>query len=197
MQWTMRGHFCKIPKNQSWFFTDFSSFYFNSAFYLSLVMYEHFWTLSWLSQYFHQNTFYNRCNKLQLRFILWNIRVVNNCSSRYGQHVKTFTDYDARDLLRLAKDDLIQMVSSAPQNIESIVNSPGRPCGRGPAAQRSAHETCRPETDPLPGPAWRNCLHPRPSPWSHSCWAHCKCGGALTGSSSIMNTEASLPTLHN
>ena len=30
---------------------------------------------------------------------------------RYGQHVKTFTDYDARDLLRLAKDDLIQMVS--------------------------------------------------------------------------------------
>jgi len=30
--------------------------------------------------------------------------------NRYGQHVKTFTDYDARDLLRLAKDDLIQMV---------------------------------------------------------------------------------------
>ena len=28
---------------------------------------------------------------------------------RYGQHVKTFTDYDARDLLRLSKDDIIQV----------------------------------------------------------------------------------------
>ena len=34
---------------------------------------------------------------------------------RYGQHVKTFTDYDARDLLRLAKDDLIQMVFPDPK----------------------------------------------------------------------------------
>lgn len=29
---------------------------------------------------------------------------------RYGQHVKTFTEYDARDLLRLNKDDMVQMV---------------------------------------------------------------------------------------
>jgi len=30
--------------------------------------------------------------------------------NRYGQHVKTFTDFDARDLLRLSKDDVIQMI---------------------------------------------------------------------------------------
>jgi transcription factor CP2-like protein len=30
--------------------------------------------------------------------------------NRYGQHVKTFTDFDARDLLRLNKDDIIQMI---------------------------------------------------------------------------------------
>jgi len=30
--------------------------------------------------------------------------------NRYGQHVKTFTDFDARDLLRLSKDDIVQMI---------------------------------------------------------------------------------------
>ena len=35
---------------------------------------------------------------------------------RYGQHVKTFSEYDARDLLRLARDDLVQMVSTAVSN---------------------------------------------------------------------------------
>lgn len=30
--------------------------------------------------------------------------------NRYGQHVKTFTDFDARDLLRLNKDDIVQMI---------------------------------------------------------------------------------------
>ena len=32
---------------------------------------------------------------------------------RYGQHVKTFSEYDARDLLRLARDDIVQMVTTA------------------------------------------------------------------------------------
>lgn len=30
--------------------------------------------------------------------------------NRYGQHVKTLNNYDARDLLRLGKDDLQQMI---------------------------------------------------------------------------------------
>ena len=29
--------------------------------------------------------------------------------SRYGLHVKSFQNYDARDLLRLGKDDLVQV----------------------------------------------------------------------------------------
>ena len=29
---------------------------------------------------------------------------------RYGQHVKTFTDFDARDLLRLNKEDIVQVI---------------------------------------------------------------------------------------
>ena len=30
--------------------------------------------------------------------------------NRYGQYVKTFTNFDARDLLRLTKEELIQMI---------------------------------------------------------------------------------------
>jgi len=50
----------------------------------------------------------------------WKIVLPHNASAetaagwlaynRYGQHVKTFTDFDARDLLRLNKDDIIQMI---------------------------------------------------------------------------------------
>merc|ERR1719318_791230 len=30
--------------------------------------------------------------------------------NRYAQHIKTFANFDARDLLRLSKDDIIQMI---------------------------------------------------------------------------------------
>ena len=70
-------------------------------------------------------------------------------NNRYGQHVKTFTDYDARDLLRLAKDDLIQMVSCPKKRmIERLIeNLPGGSCGRGPVTQRLAHEASCSQVD--------------------------------------------------
>ena len=34
----------------------------------------------------------------------------NKTNFRYGQHVKTFTDFDARDLLRLNKEDIVQVI---------------------------------------------------------------------------------------